>query len=291
MTGAALGLDFRDMTAADLEQGLALSRSAGWNQTREDWRLLLSLGPGLFRVAVRGHEIVASGGAACYGGALAWICMILVAPAERGRGLGTRIFDDVLERVRRLAGEGKVRSVGLDATPAGRGLYLQRGFVDGPALVRLRVEPGEATSRSNGTAPLAAAELDRVLEQDRSIFGADRGVVLRALAASAPELAQAVLEGGRVRAYCFGRHGDHADQLGPVVGESADPALVLVKSALAAPRRRPLVLDARADPRWLAALAELGFREARPLTRMYLGPARPPALPELERAILGPEFG
>ena len=289
MSGPAPGLDFRDMTGADLGQGLALSRSAGWNQTLEDWRLLLSLGPGLFRVVLRGGEIVASGGAARYG-TLAWICMILVAPAERGRGLGTRVFDDVLDRVRRLAGEGELRSVGLDATPAGRGLYLQRGFVDGPALVRLRVEPGGAAGRSSVTTPLSAAELDRVLEQDRSVFGADRGAVLRALAASAPELAHVVFEGGSVRAYCFGRHGDHADQLGPIVGEG-DRALALVRSALAAPRRRPLILDARAEPRWLAALAGLGFREARALTRMYLGPARPPARPELEPVILGPEFG
>jgi hypothetical protein len=65
----------------------------------------------------------------------------------------------------------------------------------------------------------------------------------------------------------------------------------LVLSVLAATRRRPLILDARAASDWLAALRELGFREQRPLTRMYLGDARPAARPEHELAILGPEFG
>ena len=65
----------------------------------------------------------------------------------------------------------------------------------------------------------------------------------------------------------------------------------LVLSVLAATRRRPLILDARAASDWLAALRELGFREQRPLTRMYLGEARPAARPERESAILGPEFG
>jgi len=37
-------LDFRDMTEADLAEGLRLSRASGWNQTLADWRLLLSLG-------------------------------------------------------------------------------------------------------------------------------------------------------------------------------------------------------------------------------------------------------
>jgi GNAT superfamily N-acetyltransferase len=280
------------MTEADLEGGLQLSRASGWNQTLEDWRTLLSLGPGLFRVAVRGTDVVASGGAVRYGEALAWICMILVRPDVRGRGLGTRVFDEVLERASALVSAGQLRAVGLDATPAGRGLYLQRGFLDGPALVRLRAEPGATRAASPGpTSPLAPSHLDGVLERDLVVFGADRGVVLRTLARSAPELARVALDGHRVRGYCFGRHGDHADHLGPVVADDDEQARELVLSVLAVPRQRPLILDARALPRWLAALGDLGFRKQRPLTRMYLGEARPPARPEHELAILGPEFG
>jgi GNAT superfamily N-acetyltransferase len=290
VTETGPGLAFRDMTEADLEGGLRLSRASGWNQTLADWRLLLSLGPGLFRVAVRGSEVVASGGAVHYGEALAWICMILVRPDERGHGLGTRVFDEVLERLRALVSAGQLRAVGLDATPAGRGLYLKHGFQDGPALVRLRAEAAASAEHGRASRP-AASELDAVLERDREVFGADRSPVLRALASAAPELTRIARDGGRVRGYCFGRHGDHADHLGPVVAEDAVAAHDLVRAVLARPRRRPLILDARALPRWLAALGELGFREQRPLTRMYLGDARPLARPEQEPAILGPEFG
>src|SRR6185295_6045016 len=198
------------MTEADLEGGLRLSRASGWNQTLADWRTLLSLGPGLFRVAVRGSDVVASGGTVCYGEALAWICMILVHPDERGRGLGQRIFDEVLERARARQAAGRLRAVGLDATPSGRGLYLQRGFLDGPSLVRLRA-PEAASAAARATAPpLAASELEPVLRLDLAVFGADRSLVLRALAASAPGLARVARAGGRVRGYCFGRHGDNA---------------------------------------------------------------------------------
>ena len=280
------------MTEADLDGGLRLSRASGWNQTLGDWRTLLSLGPGLFRVAVRGSDVVASGGAVCHGEDLAWICMILVRPDERGHGLGTRIFDEVLERAQARVTAGRLRVIGLDATPAGRILYLKRGFVDGPSLVRLRRAPG-TTSTTGGGKPVAltASDLEAVLVHDRSVFGADRGPVLRELAHSAPELARVVRDGDRVRGYCFGRHGEQADQLGPVVADDEALARELVLSALGVPRQRPLILDARALPRWLAALAELGFREERPLTRMYLGDARPTALPEHELGILGPEFG
>lgn len=144
-----------------------------------------------------------------------------------------------------------------------------------------------AAEPPEGVMRLEASALERVLARDRKVFGADRGAALRWARASAPDLAWATPGG----AYCFGRHGDHSDHLGPVVAESRESALALVRACLALPRRRPLILDARGDPGWLADLGALGFREQRPLTRMYLGETRPPSEPERELAIVGPEFG
>jgi GNAT superfamily N-acetyltransferase len=292
------------MTEADLADGLRLSRASGWNQTIEDWRLLLSLGPGLFRVAVLDGRVVAAGGAVRYGRDLAWICMILVEPEVRGHGLGTRIFDDVLGRVRRLVEEGLVRAVGLDATPLGRGIYLHRGFVDAlprgagrppgkPDLVRMRAESpsaavGEPPPHVSGLVP---ADLEAVLILDREVFGADRSAVLRWALARAPDLARVVREGPRTRGYCLGRHGDHSDHVGPVVAEEPALARDLVAACLSNVRSRPLILDARVEPEWLAVLGELGFSEQRPFTRMYLGETRLDARPALEPAVRGPEFG
>ena len=296
-------LDFRDMTEADLEEGLRLSRASGWNQTIADWRLLLSLGPGLFRVALEDGVVVASGGAVRYGDALAWICMILVDPARRGHGIGTRIFEDVLGRTEAVVRRGGLRVVGLDATPQGRGLYVKCGFRDAGGIVRMRAE-GSAGSALESRSPepgaiqdltpdvhrLTAEDLPGVLDRDREVFGAERGAVLLWALGSAPGLAWTGARNGSI-AYCFGRHGDHSDHVGPVVAE--DPALAgdLVRACLARPRSRPLIVDARAEPSWLGALGGMGFREQRPFTRMYLGEARPPARAALEPAVFGPEFG
>jgi GNAT superfamily N-acetyltransferase len=297
-----LRLDFREMTEGDLEDGLCLSRASGWNQTIEDWRLLLSLGPGLFRVATEEGHIVASGGAVCYGDALAWICMILVDPARRGHGIGTRIFDDVLDRTEALVRAGGLRVVGLDATPAGRGIYAQRGFVDAGGLVRLRKGSGlelcspeevtiqDLTPMTPAVRPLTTEDLGAVLARDREVFGADRGAVLRWAFAAAPDLAWIARRDGTT-AYCFGRHGDHSDHVGPVVADDPMLARDLVAACLYRSRSRPLILDARTDPTWLAGLAGMGFREQRPFTRMYRGETRPDAHPTLELALFGPEFG
>jgi GNAT superfamily N-acetyltransferase len=279
------------MTERDLADGLRLSRASGWNQTVEDWGLLLSLGRGLFRVGVLDGRVVASGGAVRYGDALAWICMILVEPEERGHGLGTHLFDDVLGRVRRLVDGGHVQAVGLDATPLGRGIYVPRGFADGPGIVRMSAEPGAPTDAPRGVQAFARGDLEAVLAFDRGVFGADRGVVLRRALAKAPELARVVREGSRVRGYCLGRHGDHSDHVGPVVAEEPALARDLVVACLSNVRSRPLILDARVEPEWLAVLGELGFREQRSFTRMYLGVTRLDARPALEPAVRGPEFG
>jgi hypothetical protein len=132
--------------------------------------------------------------------------------------------------------------------------------------------------------------METVLARDHVVFGGDRGAVLLWAFGGAPDLAWVGSVTGTT-AYCFGRHGDHSDQVGPVVAD--DPALArdLVRACLSRPRNRPLVVDARADPAWLAELAGLGFREQRPFTRMYRGEARPAARPAFEPAVLGPEFG
>jgi len=284
-----LHLEFRDMAEADLAEGLRLSRASGWNQTIEDWRLLLSLGPGLFRVGVEDGRIVASGGAVRYGGDLAWICMILVDPARRGHGIGTRIFDDVLARTEAAVRTGGLRAVGLDATPDGRGIYVQRGFQDAGGIVRVRAE-GAAAHAPAGVRPLTAEDLEAVLAFDRGVFGADRSAVLRWALTSAPDLAW-VGRPASGAAYCFGRHGEHSDHVGPVVAE--DPALArdLVSACLSRPRSRPLIVDARVEASWPAVLAGMGFHEQRPFTRMYHGGLRPVARPALEPAVFGPEFG
>jgi hypothetical protein len=212
----------------------------------------------------------------------------------------------VLVRCEAEVRAGRLGCVGLDATPAGRGIYAQRGFVEGGQIVRMRAEPAAAERKGSGLelcpvrestiqdltpADLTPADLEGVLARDREVFGADRGAVLRWALASAPDLARVVREGDRVRGYCFGRHGDHSDHVGPVVAEDGAIARDLVVACLSLPRSRPLILDARIEPLWLAELGALGFREQRPFTRMYLGEARPQARSALETAVFGPEFG
>ena len=247
------------MTEADLADGLRLSRASGWNQTLEDWRLLLALGPGLFRVGVerrrrRGlgrrrplrrrprvdlhdprrpgrarprprHAGVRRGAGASHRG----------AGARRPRGRGPR----------RDAGRPRpLRAARIRRRPAARADEARgpTSGATGALAPSLRPEPdGLAATRL-----MAPADRDAVLALDRQVFGADREAVLLDALARAPDLARVTVASRRIRGYCFGRHGDHSDHVGPVVAEDPAVARELVCAALAETRERPVILDARA---------------------------------------------
>jgi GNAT superfamily N-acetyltransferase len=297
-------LDFRDMTEADLGDGLRLSRASGWNQTADDWRLLLALGAGLFRVAVQAGRILATGGAVRYGSDLAWICMILVDPEARGRGLGTRIFDEVLSRCDAAVRAGLLRAVGLDATPAGRPLYERVGFAPAYPLARLESGPpqqadrltasGAETRRADTPAvvPLGEADLEQVLAWDREAFGADRSAVLRRGLGAEPGLAWSARRGDDLSGYLLGRRGDRFLHLGPLVARDTATAAALVRACRASCPLGAFGIDVPSDqPEWLARLAALGFQEKRPFTRMYRAGGMDLGCRETIFAIAGPELG
>jgi GNAT superfamily N-acetyltransferase len=277
---------FRDLTAADIPEGLRLCRQSGWNQTEADWRVLLAP-PSVFRGASIDDRLVGTAGAVVYGHQLAWVCMVLVDVAERGHGLATSLVDQVLERLPSGA------LVGLDATPKGQPVYEKLGFVAGTTLTRLdvtsRAEPAGSPIRAR---PLADADMPRVLRHDLEVFGADRARVLRAVRASSPEYAWCVENGREVGGYGFGRTGHDADQIGPVVATEIAAARAIVEASMRARPGRRFFVDAYPQPLWRQALAGLGFREQRGFTRMYRGGrSSAPAREEQCLAILGPELG
>lgn len=277
----------REMTLADVEAGLRLSRASGWNQTADDWRFLVESNPGRFVAAVRDSAVIGTGGASCYGKRLGWVCMVLVEAGERGLGVGATIVSAVLDRL------ADVQTVGLDATPAGRPVYERLGFAGTAPLARVGGNAASAASRGGGvdTRPIVEGDLDTILSLDPEAFGADRSRAIRWAHARAPALAWCVRQQGTIAGYCFGRVGDRATHIGPVVAQDVAGARALVACA-AAKATGDLILDVptdRAD--WMAAVADLGLREQRPFTRMHRAGGRRAGYAELTFAAFGPELG
>jgi GNAT superfamily N-acetyltransferase len=273
------------MRPEHIPDGLRLCRAAGWNQTARDWAQFLGYGPDAARIAISDGRVVGTAATIRYGGAFAWIGMVLVDPAAQGRGIGTRLFDEAFGML------SDVPAAGLDATPAGYPLYLKRGFVEEYRVHRMaRSALAAHETVSAGVRPMRPDDLARVLAADASAFGADRAPMLRWMLDGGPGLAWVVDSGARIRGFVLGRHGHAFDHIGPVIAEDPEDAAALTRAVLAV-TSRPVVLDATPHvPGWVEWLHTEGFVEQRELIRMSKG-ILPVAAAERQFAILGPEFG
>jgi GNAT superfamily N-acetyltransferase len=279
-------VSIREMTFGDIPVGLDLCRASGWNQTERDWRYFLMAAPHGALAAVERGLVIGTVATLPYG-PFAWVSMVLVNPAARGRGIGTLLLDRGLSLVSDPA------AARLDATPAGEPIYRRLGFRGEYRLARLfldlRRRDGSALT---GARPLSRADWPALLETDTHAFGASRARLLERLASEAPEYGWVAERRGRLSGYLLGRHGHLREHLGPLVADSAATARLLLGACLAAHPDRDFFIDVPDDQEtWRACLDRLGFRIERPFLRMCRGPLTAPGQPSKVYAITGPEFG
>lgn len=113
----------RPLTFEDIEDAFELSSIAGWNQTRDDWRLLLESGEACLAVEAE-RRLASTATLICYGRKLAWVGMVLTHPDFRRRGFARLLMNQIMDRAIELG----VATVKLDATDFGRSLYESFGF-------------------------------------------------------------------------------------------------------------------------------------------------------------------
>jgi GNAT superfamily N-acetyltransferase len=249
----------RPLRASDVPAAFSLSLEAGWNQTHEDWSMLIQLSPnGCLGIDVNG-VLVSTGTLFCYGRRLAWVGMVLTKIAFRGRGFARRILTHALN----LADELGVETVKLDATDQGRPLYEKLGFcVEQPVERWLR--PGDSG------VPLIPFGEDQSPgtgwhSMDSRAFGTNRTQLLEALALRRTP----ILEG---TSYALSRPGRENNFLGPCVADSPKTAKTLIERSLLAAERGGWVWDLFPKNSSANGLAtDLGFAPHRHLTRMVRG--------------------
>ncbi|HEY6337499.1 MAG TPA: GNAT family N-acetyltransferase [Candidatus Sulfotelmatobacter sp.] len=246
----------RTLRADDVPTAFQLSAQAGWNQTEEDWRMLLELSPeGCLGIEVDGH-LVATTTLFFYKRRLAWIGMVLTSPDYRRRGLAKKLLTHCLKQADRMG----IETTKLDATNQGQPLYEKFGFQPEQEIQRwTRPGEGEAPPAASRT---SAAEPGRAL--DSVAFGADRSSLLHRLAQRHPPISVA-------ESYLFSRPGRVTAYLGPCVSENSETARRVIEEYVQStkcswswdlfPRNQGAVAIAR----------DLGFSPQRHLVRMARG--------------------
>jgi GNAT superfamily N-acetyltransferase len=245
----------RCLKIEDIPSAMELSMEANWNQTPEDWQMLIELAPeGCLAIEVEG-EIAATTTALFYGQRLAWIGMVLTRMKFRGQGLARRLLTETLTLCDRM----KIETVKLDATDLGKPLYERFGF---------RVE--QAAERWAGPSSTKVMHSSAQLsEADSSIdlaaFGADRSALLQKLARRNPPLRHEA-------SYAFTRTGRQKSYLGPCVCNDSPSARSLLQRAVQANYASGWFWDLLPENQDAVAIAqEMGFSPQRHLFRMVRG--------------------
>ena len=285
-----LPLHLRAMRIDDIPAGLRLCRLANWNQVAADWRFFVASSPDGCRVAEDdAGNVIGTVTTIAYGSEFSWIGMVLVDPQHRRCGIGTGLLHEALD----VLGDGTAAR--LDATPAGRTVYVPLGFVDEYELQRMErpvsVSAGRVRLQADRSIrPMSNADFANVLKFDRDVFGADRRALLERLRTEAPEYGW-VIGDACVDGYMFGRHGHMFEHLGPIGARDETTARLLVSACVSAHVDRPFIVDAPRRASWVEWLASHGFSLQRPFTRMRRGEQRFCEHVDRLFAIAGPEFG
>ena len=279
-------IEYRVMTPGDIEAGLLLCRMIGWNQLASDWEFFLKVSPGDCRVAVKDNKVVGTVTTIKYQKAFCWIGMVLVDPQCQRQGIGGHLLKEALAILQ------NEETIKLDATPAGREVYLKLNFTDEYRISRLKtIATGDRLEKSVAL-PIAEEDLNGIVSFDKNIFGADRRFLLEWMWKGAPQYAFVVKDNNEVQGYCMGRTGFNFIDIGPIVAKDIHIAKQLVSSALRNCIGKPVVIDGlKLHNEWIDWLTAAGFTEQRELIRMYTGKNNSPGKPQHQFSILGPEFG
>jgi hypothetical protein len=214
--------------------------------------------------------------------------MVLIAGSYRRQGLATCLMERCIES---LTGKGIVPI--LDATPAGRAVYLGLGFEDSWPFQRMLLqEPARIAALENTPVErVTGGDWEELCAYDAKFFGADRSAMLARLRGRQPEAELLVRRNGKIAGFLLGRAGRRASQIGPLVADDEDAALLLLDHACRSVKT-PFYIDVMDDKkRLLERLGALGFVRERPYTRMLF--RRRESFQDLAHtfAVAGPELG
>ena len=255
------------MSDADIPLGLRLSRQAGWNQLEADWRRMRDLEPEGGLVAEWNGVPVGTTIAVTFG-PVAWIAMVLVDEAYRGRGIARHLMSTALKWL----DEQGVATVRLDATPLGRPVYERLGF--GPQFELQRWD-GTCRAVASDTTGLQIPDLETAYRIDTAVTGTNRRKLLERLFGE--ELVQVLFEGHRWHVHVSGhgygtwRPGSLADFIGPCLAD-ADDGPALLRELLRDRAGRRVFLDIpKANGIAEDVARNHGLQPVRVLTRMVRG--------------------
>jgi len=195
-----------------------------------------------------------------------WIGNLIVTPDHRRDGVGTRLMEGALARLR-AAGLATVR---IDADPPGMGIYRRLGFVE--TYDSLRFWTRDLRGRAhNGVRAMSPTDRNAVAAFDAARFGDNRARFLHLLG-DVSDHAFVLIDDGEIAGYSFVIPTQDGAQLGPTVAAGVGAARALIETAAHITDAPALVTGLPAtNTGGCSLLRSLGFAEGASSRRMVWG--------------------
>jgi len=216
------GIVLRTMTAADVPQTQALSAELRWPHRPVDWEQAFTHSEGL--VAERDGKIVGTAQRWLWGERHATIGLVIVSPACQGRRIGNRLMSALLEGM-----DG--RTVLLQATAEGRGLYERLGFVRTGEIRQHQgmAQPTPLIALPTGwrLRPAGLNETQALHQLDEGACGMPRPALIDDLLEQS-EACVVLDHDGTQKGFAMLRRFGRGHSIGPVVAPDAESAKALI---------------------------------------------------------------
>jgi GNAT superfamily N-acetyltransferase len=251
-----------DMLLEDVPRLLELSIGVNWPHRPKDWELAICLGRGYVARDEIGR-VLGSGMWFPMGPKLASIGMVITSPRLQDHGAGRWLMQHVLADT---VGRGKV----LNATKAAYRLYLSLGFTPRATVFQhhgIATHVPDAPDLAEQMQPDDAAA---IVALDAAAYGANRAPVFERLFPISE--GTVIRRDGKLAGFALCREFGRGRVLGPVVAETEEDAIALIRPHVQKYKDTFLRMDTRAeDGRLRGFLEEAGLRLYDTVTTMTLG--------------------
>ena len=279
----------RPMQPEDIVYAMKLSNAEGWNQTENDWKLLIEGPQNVCLVAQYNKKIIGTTTAMNYANQIAWIGMVLVAKESRGQGVSKLLLTNILKKLESFA------SIKLDATPAGKQVYQKFDFKDEYQVTRVVTGSMKNLSFEDDTTlteSIRLKDIEEIIALDEHVFGTNRRQLIESLIKRYPHKAWLLKRNNSIAGFALGREGNKYHQVGPVFGSAMNDVKMLIRTALKELINQPVVIDVLNEKEDLMSwLTSIGFTMQRYFIRMYKKENLFPGIVNKQYLICGPEFG
>lgn len=258
----------KTMFPEDFDFAVRITDRMNWNLTAADFEFMTELEPDGCFVLLENSERIGLATTINFG-TVAWFGNLIVNENHRGKGAGSLLVNHSIKYLRNK----HTKTIGLYAYIDRIPFYKRLGFEYDSELTVLKGKGGSLPIKP-AVKEAKKQDLKKIIEFDRSCFGASRKKLLDPIVSDPDNLCYASIEEGQTVGYVVAKVYRQMSEIGPLIcrREREEVATNLLKTVLSKLEGYDISLYVPDKERViLETLGKLGFTESFRVARMFFG--------------------